>query len=94
MGPKIYKAGIEVLNMAASSCDIKSIIITGEGSIFCADGNLQRLLDNRDSPPEVQSQSIDGLNNWMDTIRSFPKPVIASVEGAAAGGRFFIGVDV
>ena len=74
--------------MAASSSAIQSIIITGEGTIFCAGGNLQRLLNNRDSPPEVQSQSIDELNNWMDTIRSFPKPVIASVEGAAAGAGF------
>ena len=88
LGPKIYKAGIEALNMAASSSAIQSIIITGEGTIFCAGGNLQRLLNNRDSPPEVQSQSIDELNNWMDTIRSFPKPVIASVEGAAAGAGF------
>ena len=88
LGPKIYKAGIEALNMAASSSAIQSIIITGEGTIFCAGGNLQRLLNNRNSPPEVQSQSIDELNNWMDTIRSFPKPVIASVEGAAAGAGF------
>ena len=88
LGPEIYKAGIEALNMAASSSAIQSIIITGEGTIFCAGGNLQRLLNNRDSPPEVQSQSIEELNNWMDTIRSFPKPVIASVEGAAAGAGF------
>ena len=88
LGPEIYLAGIEALNMAASSSDIQTVIITGEGSIFCAGGNLQRLLNNRNSPPEVQSKSIDGLNHWMKKIRSLPKPVIASVEGAAAGAGF------
>ncbi len=88
LGPEICGAGIEALNVAESSRDIHSVIITGEGSSFCSGGNLQRLLGNREKAPEVQSQSIDGLHNWMEVIRSFPKPVIASVEGAAAGAGF------
>ena len=33
----------------------------------------------------AQEESIDGLHTWMESIRTFPKPVIAAVEGAAAG---------
>jgi enoyl-CoA hydratase/carnithine racemase len=36
----------------------------------------------------VQAQSIEGLHNWIEAIRTFPKPVIAAVEGAAAGAGF------
>jgi enoyl-CoA hydratase/carnithine racemase len=36
----------------------------------------------------VQAESIEGLHNWIDSIRTFPKPVIAAVEGAAAGAGF------
>jgi enoyl-CoA hydratase/carnithine racemase len=36
----------------------------------------------------VQAQSIDGLHTWMEAIHTFPKPVIAAVEGAAAGAGF------
>ena len=39
-------------------------------------------------PPEVQAQSIEGLHSWIEAIRTFPKPVIAAVEGAAAGAGF------
>ncbi|RYY94412.1 MAG: enoyl-CoA hydratase, partial [Comamonadaceae bacterium] len=30
----------------------------------------------------------EGLQGWIEAIRSFPKPVIAAVEGAAAGAGF------
>ena len=88
LGPDIYTAGIEAFNAADSNPEVRSVVITGEGSTFCAGGNLNRLLANRQKPPEVQAQSIEGLHNWIEAIRSFPKPVIAAVEGAAAGAGF------
>ncbi|MES2944242.1 MAG: enoyl-CoA hydratase [Pseudomonadota bacterium] len=88
LGPEIYAAGVEALNAAETSSEIRSVVITGEGGVFCAGGNLQRLLANRREPPEVQAQSIEGLHNWIDSIRTHPKPVIAAVEGAAAGAGF------
>lgn len=88
LGPEIYAAGVEALNAADSNPEVGSVVITGAGSTFCAGGNLQRLLDNRSKPPEVQAQSIEGLHGWIEAIRTFPKPVIAAVEGAAAGAGF------
>jgi enoyl-CoA hydratase/carnithine racemase len=88
LGPEIYAAGIEALNAADSNPEVRSVVLAGEGSTFCAGGNLQRLLDNRGKPREVQAQSIEGLHGWIEAIRTFPKPVIAAVEGAAAGAGF------
>ena len=88
LSPEIYAAGVEALNAAENNPEIRSVVITGEGSTFCAGGNLQRLLANREQPQEVQAQSINGLHSWIDSIRTFPKPVIAAVEGAAAGAGF------
>lgn len=88
LGPEIYAAGIEALNAADSSAEVRSVVITGEGSTFCAGGNLNRLLANRQQPPDVQAQSIERLHTFVETIRSFPKPVICAVEGAAAGAGF------
>ena len=86
--PSMYAAGVEALSVAESSADIRSVVITGSDGMFCSGGNLQRLLANRQLPPDVQAQSIEGLHNWIETIRSYPKPVIAAVEGAAAGAGF------
>ncbi|MBN9405898.1 MAG: enoyl-CoA hydratase [Burkholderiales bacterium] len=88
LGPEIYAAGVEALNAAESNADVRAVLITGEGRTFCAGGNLQRLLANREQPPEVQARSIEGLNNWIEAIVTCPKPVIAAVEGAAAGAGF------
>ena len=88
LGPEIYAAGFEALNVAETSAEVRSVVITGEGSAFSAGGNLQRLKANRQQPPEVQAQSIEGLHSWIESVRAFPKPVIAAVEGAAAGAGF------
>lgn len=88
MGPEIYAAGVEALNAADSSPAVRSVVIVGEGAWFCAGGNLQRLQANRERPPQVQAQSIEAMHTWVEAIRTFPKPVIAAVEGAAAGAGF------
>jgi enoyl-CoA hydratase/carnithine racemase len=88
LAPEMYAAGVEALNVAETSPEVRSVVLTGEGAMFCAGGNLQRLQSNREKPPEVQAQSIEGLHSWIDAIRTFPKPVIAAVEGPAAGAGF------
>ena len=88
LGPEIYAAGVEALNGAERSAEVRTVVITGEGGMFSAGGNLHRLQANRAQTPEVQAQSIEGLHNWIEAIRSFPKPVIAAVEGPAAGAGF------
>lgn len=88
LDPEMYAAGVEALSVAEGSSDVRSVVIAGAGSMFSAGGNLQRLRANRDQPPSVQVQSIEGLHSWIEAIRTFPKPVIAAVEGAAAGAGF------
>ncbi len=88
LGPEMYAAGVEALSVAESSPEVRSVVITGEGSMFCAGGNLLRLQANRHERPEVQGQSLEGLHTWIEAIRTFPKPVIAAVEGSAAGAGF------
>jgi enoyl-CoA hydratase/carnithine racemase len=88
LGPDMYAAGVEALSAAEGNTDVRSVVIAGEGKVFSAGGNLQRLQANRQLPPQVQAQSVEGLHSWVEAIRTFPKPVIAAVEGAAAGAGF------
>ena len=93
LGPAIYSAGIEAMNAAETNPDIRSIILTGEGEHFSAGGQVQRLQENRAHPPEHQAQSIEALHAWIETIATFPKPVLAAVEGAAAGAGFSLALS-
>ena len=83
--PDMYGAGIEVLSTAGHSKDVRAIVLTGADAFFCAGGNLNRLLANRQLDASVQHESVEQLGHWIDAIVSCPKPVIAAVEGVAAG---------
>ncbi|KGV23852.1 oxepin-CoA hydrolase, alternative type [Burkholderia pseudomallei] len=86
--PDMYAAGLEALNTAERDPSIRAVVLTGADRFFCAGGNLNRLLDNRAKAPSVQAASIDLLGEWITAINTVTKPVIAAVEGAAAGAGF------
>ncbi|AOK30168.1 MULTISPECIES: oxepin-CoA hydrolase, alternative type [Burkholderia] len=86
--PDMYAAGLEALNTAERDPTIRAVVLTGADRFFCAGGNLNRLLDNRAKDPSVQAASIDLLGEWITALTTVTKPVIAAVEGAAAGAGF------
>ena len=43
LDPAIYAAGIEALGSAERNAEVRSVVLTGEGGVFSAGGNLQRL---------------------------------------------------
>lgn len=88
LDPSMFAAGIEALNTAESARDITAVILKGEGSHFSSGGNLVMLSLSLDRTPEERATQVDGLHGWVEAIRTFPKPVIASVEGTAAGAGF------
>lgn len=90
MTPEIYAAGVEAFTQADANDSIRSILIQGEGEHFCAGGNVNRLLEQRALPPHTQEAHLDVLASWVESIRTCSKPVVACVEGAAAGAGFSI----
>lgn len=88
MHPDIYRDGAAAMRAAADDAGVRAIVLTGEGEHFCAGGNLNRLRENRTRDPSEQAASIDLMHAWVSAIRDCPKPVIAAVEGAAAGAGF------
>ncbi|AJC21919.1 oxepin-CoA hydrolase, alternative type [Pandoraea pulmonicola] len=86
--PDMYAAGVEALATAERDPSVHAVVLTGADNFFCAGGNLNRLLENRKQDPSVQAASIDALAEWIEALRACPKPVIAAVEGAAAGAGF------
>ena len=85
LAPEMYAAGAQALANAAHDPGIGAVLLAGEGATFCAGGNLNRLLANRERPPAQQRESIEGLHRWIRAIAAYPRPVVAAVEGAAAG---------
>ena len=85
---QVIAAAIEALQVAESDAQLRCVVLRGAGAHFCAGGNLQGLLERRRSGPPAQLQMLEHLHQWIEALRTFPKPVIAAVEGAAAGAGF------
>ena len=86
--PDIAAAAIETLSTAERDDSLRVVVLTGADQYFCAGGDLHRLIENRTQPKSTQAASIDHLHGWIEAIRDCPKPVIAAVEGGAAGAGF------
>ncbi len=71
------------LNYCAQNDEIRTIIITGAGKAFCAGQDLAEATDPEG--PELQSIVREHYNPIVLKIRSLEKPVIAAVNGVAAG---------
>lgn len=88
LSPQVYVAGIEALNTAESDPDVRAVVITGDGGHFCAGGDLNRLRDARQRAPSAQDASLAAFHDLVQGLQACSKPVIAAVEGAAAGAGF------
>ncbi|HEY2916252.1 MAG TPA: enoyl-CoA hydratase/isomerase family protein [Candidatus Limnocylindrales bacterium] len=66
-----------------SDDDVRVVVLTGEGSAFCTGTDL------REPPlPDAPPPAADGTPRISAALESLTKPVIASVNGPAAGGGF------
>jgi len=86
--PDMYSAAIEALSTAERDDSIRAVVLTGADNFFSSGGNLKRLLENRAREVSEQAEALDHLHGWIEALRGCPKPVIAAVEGVAAGAAF------
>ena len=85
LSPEFYADLKTALCEAATDPTVGAVVLTGEGEHFCSGGNLRQILTRRDGPEAARRAAVDALHEVIVRLREFPKPVIAAVEGAAAG---------
>ena len=71
------------LDSAAADGDIRCIVLIGEGKAFCAGQDLAEATDP--NGPELSRIVSEHYNPIIQRIRRIEKPIIAAVNGVAAG---------
>ncbi|RME98291.1 MAG: enoyl-CoA hydratase/isomerase family protein [Chloroflexi bacterium] len=72
----------------ASDRAVRAIIITGTGKAFSAGGDLKQVLAHPVSPAAAFHEIAAHVDVCIIEIRRVKKPVIAAINGVAAGGGF------
>jgi 2-(1,2-epoxy-1,2-dihydrophenyl)acetyl-CoA isomerase len=65
--------------------DVRVVVLSGEGRDFCVGGDLAYFAGIDDIEPEILRLAID-FHAAIEALRGLGAPLIAGVQGAAAGG--------
>ena len=86
LSPQASVEALDALVHARDDATVRCVVLRGDGEHFCGGGNLPRLLGVRErGDADEQRASIAALHAVVGALHSMPKPVIAAVEGFAAG---------
>jgi 2-(1,2-epoxy-1,2-dihydrophenyl)acetyl-CoA isomerase len=71
----------------AEAADVRAVVITGAGAGFCSGADVRFLAGVRNAGDAVSlDRVLRSARDVVSKIRALPKPVIASINGPAAGG--------
>ena len=84
---KMGREFLDALKTAARDNDVRCVIVTGQGRAFSAGEDIQELRGQyeRGENPRLGERLLHKYNPMVREIRRMEKPVIAAVNGVAAG---------
>lgn len=84
MNPDLNRELLDGLQLAEATPQVRAVLITGAGKGFCSGADLT-IFQDRPSPEVVYDNIVNGLGPLVTAIVAMPKPVLAAVNGVAAG---------
>ena len=86
MARELVEAAFEVQEDPA----IRALMITGNGTAFHAGGDIKMFVAAKDEIQSMFNKTLTPLHTFISCLIRMPKPVVAAVNGAAAGAGFSI----
>ncbi len=80
MAEDLFRAGLE----CEADSDVRCVLLTAAGKVFCFGGDLKSIAD-QDNPAGFLNELTAKLHAAISVFNRMPAPVIAAVNGAAAG---------
>jgi trans-feruloyl-CoA hydratase/vanillin synthase len=91
MNPRLHEDMTAALEQLRYQQDAHVVVITGAGNSFCAGMDLKEFFHELKDKPAEYDRILRLATEWRGrTLRYFPKPTIAMVNGYCFGGAFSI----
>lgn len=85
ISPPVYCEVQAAVIDAADDPAVRAIVLTGAHGFFSSGGNIHALRASAQKTMAEVTVNTDALNAMIKALRDCPKPVVAAVEGGAAG---------
>lgn len=79
---------LAAMKECAANDDVRVVVLKGAGRAFCGGGDIRYMKAEREKEGFDLGDLVGIVGQVITEIRNMPKPVIAAVQGAAAGGGF------
>jgi 2-(1,2-epoxy-1,2-dihydrophenyl)acetyl-CoA isomerase len=89
MSVELLSALCEAIMACHGHPDLRVVLLSGEGANFCAGGDVRAFASKGEKLPDYIRQATAYLQNAVTGLLRLEAPVIASVQGFAAGGGGF-----
>lgn len=91
LNPEMTRGLVEAARRAADDHEVRAVLLKGAGGTFCVGGDVKSMAEGR--APLAFEAKMANLRRGMEVSRilhQMPKPVVAQVDGAAAGAGLSI----
>lgn len=88
MSPAIMQGLESACDEIEADDEVRVVVLTGAGSVFCAGGDLRYNDEHFAAPPTEIERFLTGLYRPFLRILDLPMPTVAAVNGPAVGGGF------
>lgn len=79
----------DALEQAGRDKEVRAVIVTGAGNVFCAGGERHELAELQHlSPLEIKETIYGAFQRVVRALRNMPKPAVAAINGDAVGAGF------
>ena len=93
LNPDMTRGLVEAARRAVDDSEVRAVLLKGAGGTFCVGGDVKAMAV---APPKPLEDRVTTLRRGMEVSRilhQMPKPVIAQVDGAAAGAGLSIALS-